>query len=308
MSYITSMSTIDESVDVPLLRTFDALLTHRHVTRAARQLGVTQSAASHSLSRLRRWLDDPLFVRGSQGILPTARAIALGPEVRALLERIDALARPDAPFDASRLTRTFVLGGADYTEIILLPRLVRAATRSAPHVDYASRPTDAGVELALESGAIDVAIGVFPTASPRLVRRKLLDESFVCMLRRGHPALKRPLTVERFAELSHVLISPRGSGGGAVDDALTAVGTRRRIAARTATFAAAPIIVSETDCVVTLPTRIARAMSTGRRLVLVPPPVRVAGFTLSLLFHERRRNEPAHAWLRDQLATAAAAV
>jgi DNA-binding transcriptional LysR family regulator len=300
------MSNVDDAgLDVSLLRTFDALLSERHVTRAAQRLRMTQSAASHGLSRLRRALGDPLFVRGPRGVVPTDRAIALGPEIAALLARIDALGKPMGPLDPAALHRTFTLAGADYMEILLLPPLVRRLAKEAPHVDLASRPIVADPESGLAAGTLDLAIGVFAKPSARLVSRKLFDERFVCMLRRGHPALRTPLTVERFASLAHVLISPRGDGGGAVDDALAKVGLRRRVAVRTSTFLAAPLLVERTDCVVTLPARVASVMARGRPVVLVPPPVRVGGFTVSMLFHERSRSDPAHAWLRARIGEVA---
>ncbi len=307
---IVVMSEIDGqgALDLALLRAFDALLGERHVTRAARRLNITQSAASHALGRLRRVLGDPLFVRGPHGVVPTDRAIALGPEVRSLLDRVELLGRSPGPLDPRRLERTFTLGGADFMEILLLPPLVRRLTKEAPMVNLSSRPITSDSEPELESGALDMAIGVFRAPSARLVSRKLFEESFVCMLRRGHPALKGRMTVERFAALSHVLISPRGIGGGAVDDALAAHGLKRRVAIRTATFLAAPLLVAETDCVVTLPTRVAAVMARGRPLVLVPPPVRVAGFTVSMLFHERAKSDPAHAWLRARMIEAASAL
>lgn len=301
---IVFMNHVDDALglDVPLLRALDALLTERHVTRAAQRLRITQSAASHALARLRRAFGDPLFVRGPRGMVPTERAAALGPEVRALLERIDALTQPAGPFDPRALRRTFALAGADFMEMLLLPPLVRRLAVEAPGVDLASRPIGADPESALEAGALDVAVGVFARPSPRLVARKLFEERFVCMLRRGHPALKGGLTLERYAALPHVLISPRGTGGGIVDDALAARGLTRRIAVRTATFLAAPLLVADTDCVVTLPSRVAAEMARGRPVALVAPPVRVSGFTVSMLFHERSRSDAAHAWLRARLA------
>lgn len=303
---IIVMSQVDDgTLDLALLRTFDALLTEKHVTRAAKRLRIGQSAASHALARLRRVFGDPLFVRGPRGVVPTDRALALGPEVAALLARIDALANKQGPFDPASLQRTFTLAGADFMEMLVLPPLVRRLVTEAPGVELASRPIAADPEAALEAGALDVAIGVFAKPSPRLVARKLFDETFVCMVRRGHPVLRAPLTVERFAALPHVLISPRGSGGGAVDDALARHRLRRRIVVRTATFLAAPLLVERTDCVVTLPARVASSMARGRPLVLVPPPLRVGGFSVSMLFHERSRADPAHAWLRARIAEVA---
>lgn len=240
--------------------------------------------------------------------MATDRARALGPEVTALLQRIDALTARPGPFDPAALVRTFTLAGADFMEILLLPPLVRRLMRAAPGVDLASRPIASDPEAGLESGTLDMAIGVFTTPSPRLVSRKLFDETFVCMVRRGHPVLRGPLTIERFAALAHVLISPRGTGGGAVDDVLAKHGLRRRIAVRTATFLAAPLLVERTDCIVTVPARVAAAMARGRPLVLLPPPMRLPGFTVSMLFHERSRSDPAHAWLRGQIGEVAGAI
>lgn len=300
------MSTVDDvGLDLALLRALDALIVERHVTRAALRLRMTQSAMSHALGRLRRAFSDPLFVRGPRGVVPTARATALGPEVRALLDRVDALTRPPGPFDPRVLERTFTFAGADFMELLLLPPLVRRLAKGAPGVTLASRPIVADPEPGLESGALDAAVGVFATPSPRLVMRKLFDETFVCLLRRGHPALARALTIERFAALPHVLVSPRGSGGGAVDDALAAHGLVRRVTVRTATFLAAPLLVEQTDCIATVPSRVAHRMARGRPLVLVPTPLPVGGFAVSLLFHERSRSDPGHAWLREQIGEAA---
>jgi DNA-binding transcriptional LysR family regulator len=309
MINMVAMSENDgEGLDLTLLRTFDALLAEHHVTRAAQRLRITQSAASHGLARLRRAFGDPLFVRGPRGVVPTERAVALGPEVRALLARVEALTRSPGPFDPRALERTFTMAGADFMEILVLPPLVRRLAKEAPRVGLASRPIVADPEPGLESGALDAAIGVFRALSPRLVQRKLFDERFVCMLRRGHPALRKPLTLERFAALEHVLVSPRGSGGGAVDDALAERGLVRRIAVRTASFLAAPLVVESTDLVVTLPSRVAEVMARGRPLVLVPPPTKLEGFAVSLVFHERSKGDVAHAWLRERIADVAASL
>lgn len=305
MAYIVVMNSIDEQELGPgLLRTFVALAEERHVTRAAARLGMTQSATSHALGRLRRALKDPLFVRAPKGVVATERALGLLPEVKDVLLRLDALGRPRGPFDPRTLTRTFVLGGADFAEVVVLPPLERVLGRLAPDVQLVSRPFPSRLDEELESGRLDVAMGVFRQTGSRLVIKKLFEERFVCLLRRAHPALKRPLTVERWAALRHVFISPRGEGGGVVDDALAERGLSRRVAVRTSSFLSAPLLVAESDCVLTVPSRIAEAMKVGRPLVLVPPPVKLPPFTMALAFHERSRQDPAHAWLREQIASA----
>lgn len=305
MSYIIAMNAVDgQELDLSLLRAFRALLEERHVTRAAQRLGMTQSATSHALSRLRRRFDDPLFVRGPRGVVPTPRAEALGPEVTAILARLEKLGAPPGPLDPSKLTRRFVIGGADFAEMIFLPQLVTSLRKNAPSVDLVFRPIGAMLEEELARNQLDLAVGVFPKAEPRLVRKKLFEERFVCMLRKRHPALSN-FTVHSWAEMMHVLVSPRGEGGGVVDEALAKRKLRRRIMVRTATFLTAPLLVEASDCVTTLPRRIAETMAKGREVVLIPPPMPVNGFTVSMVFHERSRSDPEHAWLRDQISAIA---
>lgn len=292
----------DVALDVPLLRTLDALLTERHVTRAALRLGMTQSATSHALGRLRRLFGDPLFVRAPRGVVPTERAEALGPEVRRLLLQLDALTVRPGPFDPGRLERRFVIGGIDFAEMIFLPRLAPLLAAEAPGVDLLFRSTSVAREEDLERDGLDMVIGVFRAPPPRLVTTKLFEEQFVSLFRKGHPALRRPLSVARWAALQHVMVSPRGDGGGIVDDVLATRGLTRRIAVRTATFLTAPLIVEASDCVTTLPRRVAQTMAVGRALVMRPPPIALPGFTVTLAFHERSRHDPAHLWLRKQLS------
>src|SRR5262249_28616023 len=149
MSYIVIMSTHHDDaalLDVPLLRAFAALCTDRHVTRAAGRLGVTQSALSHTLGRLRRAFGDPLFVRTQSGAAPTGRAIALEPDVRRLLDDVVRLAAPRAPFDPATLVRTFVVATADLTESIVVPALAATLLRDAPGVDLVVRPIPEDLE------------------------------------------------------------------------------------------------------------------------------------------------------------------
>lgn len=305
MSYIIAMSTVDETrLDPTLLRTLVMLAEERQVTRASRRLGLTQSATSHALARLRRAFGDPLFVRGPKGVVPTARAAQLVPEAKDVLARLDALTAPRGPFDPRALTRTFLLGGADFAELVVLPALVASLEGEAPGVSLVSRPFPADLDADLENGRIDVALGVFRQPSSRLVIKKLFDERFVCLFREDHPALRRPLTVERWARLRHAFISPRGEGGGVVDDVLAERGLKRQVAIRTSSFLAAPLLVEASDVVLTLPRRVADAMMRGRALVQVPPPVKLPGFTVALAFHERSRHDPAHAWLRERIVAA----
>jgi DNA-binding transcriptional LysR family regulator len=289
-------------IDLNLLVVLDALLTERHVTRAARRIGLTQPAASHALARLRALLDDPVLVRGpGGGLVPTARAEAIAPALRTALDGIAAALRGTPGFEPATARRTFRIATNDHAELVLLPRLVARLAVEAPCVDLwvVQTPEDPGAALA--AGAIDGAIGVWRgRAWPAgIYERRLFDDDFRCVVRRGHPAAAQRLTLTRFCALSHLLVAPRGTRGGLVDDALAAQGKRRRIAIAVPHFLVAPHVIAETDLIVTLAARVARVFAEPLGLVLLPPPVELRRFTTSLVWHERVHHDPGQRWLRE---------
>jgi DNA-binding transcriptional LysR family regulator len=291
-------------LDLDLLRVFDHLHREQHLTRAARLLGLSQPAVSRALVRLREALGDPLFVRAPRGVVPTPRADALVTEVREILRRADALARP-AAFDPLALERTFVFASVDFLEGDLLPRLAAIFAVEAPRVPITSRPLGPDVTEGLLTGRYDLAIGVRSTLPSDAMTTHLFDDRFVCVVRRDHPRVKRKLTLEQFAALSHVLISPRGEPGSPVDDALEARGLHRHVAVRTHTFFSAPRIVRHTDLVLTGPARVLEPLAADDGLVVLPPPLPVRGFGVFMAWHPRVQTDPAHSWLRSVIKRAA---
>jgi DNA-binding transcriptional LysR family regulator len=284
------------------------LLAERHVTRAAARLALTQSAASRALARLREELGDPLLVRGPGGaLLPTPRAEQLAPVVRRALEEVAAAWRGES-FDPGTARRRFTLTGADYAELVLLPGLAARLAEQAPGVQlvFVSMPGD--MQGALAAGAVDVLLAPSGPYSASLYQRQLFDESFVVAMRAGHPAATGKLTLDRFCELSHLLISPRGQPGGAVDDALAALGRRRHVAVMVPHFLVAPHVIAASDLVVTMAARMAAAFAASFELVTRPTPLPVPGFSIQLQWHERTHADPGHRWFREQLAQAAAAL
>lgn len=296
------------AVDLNLLRVLDVLLAERHVTRAAARLGLTQSAASHALARLRAQLGDPLLVRGPRGALvPTARAEALQPVVAHALAELAAVWRGGG-FAPATARRTFHLAGGDYAELVLLPALVARLAALAPGVDLFVRTVPEDVAGALASGAVDV---VLAPARPRdltggCFQRALFDEAFTCAVRAEHPGARGRLTLDRFCALDHLLIAPRGTAGGFVDDALASLGRQRRVALAVPHFLIAPLVLAGTDLIATVPRRIATAFAPMVALALRPPPIELTGFTIHMLWHERAAADPAQRWLRDQIVAVAA--
>ncbi|HEX2571260.1 MAG TPA: LysR family transcriptional regulator [Polyangia bacterium] len=290
------------SLDLNLLVTLDAVLTEGSVQRASARLGVTQSAVSHALARLREALGDPLVVRTPRGMVPTARAMRLGGTLRHCLAELEGAMHSEAPFDPATAQRAFTLSAADATEFLLLPQLMRRLAEEAPGVDILVRPPLPEVVPDLESGALDLALGVFAEVPGGLRRQPVIHERFVCMVRRGHPRVRRALSLDAYLELSHISIAPRGTAGNLVDDALARMGRSRRVALRVPHFLVAPLVVAETDLVLILPEHLARRYAEMLPIELIKPPIELTGFTLHQLWHERVQNDAGHVWLRRTVA------
>ncbi|MFO0634188.1 MAG: LysR family transcriptional regulator [Nannocystaceae bacterium] len=297
-------------VDLNLLVVLEALLEHGSVTAAASRLGLSQSATSHALARLRQTLGDPLLVRAPGGLVPTARARALAPVLQDALAILRRVVAGPPRFEPSTAARRFVVGTADYVELVLVPELMSRLANTAPRIDLWLKTYEDDLGDALGRGDFDLAIGPERPGNdrPGIRTRPLFEEQFVCVVRKGHPALGRRWTAESFARLSHAFIAPRGKPGGAVDDALAAMGLSRRVALALPHFMVAPFVVAQTDLVLTLPQRVAATLVPHLPLVVVPPPLPVPGFRMVMLWHERVQHEPAHAWLRETLIEVAAEV
>jgi DNA-binding transcriptional LysR family regulator len=307
-------------VDLNLVVAFDALARERSVTRAAQRLGVTQSAMSHALRRLRELLGDPLMVRGRGGMVLTPRAEYLAVPLRSGLVTIHrALARPE-PFDPRTARRRFTLASPDLFDVHMLPPLLARVRHEAPGIDLAVVAGDeARLAERLETGDLDVALVPrlharattrVEAPAPGLVRRTLFHDRFVCLLRADHPALRSrrgattsapSLTLETYAALSHALVSRGDEGPAMVDRALERHGLTRRIALRVPNFYSALAIVGRSDLVLTAPTALARLASADAAIVALPPPLPLPGHCVDLVWHERFSEDRGHCWLRGLL-------
>jgi DNA-binding transcriptional LysR family regulator len=303
MMYICIMHEMNIT-DLTALR---ALLAEKHVTRAAKRIGITQPAMSHALNRLRATLGDPLLVRTARGMQPTPRAEAMAQPLERAWRDLSAVLAPPEAFEPSRSTHKFVIATTDYVELVLLPSLCARLWREAPGVDLRFVSIVARPDEDLAEGRVDLAIGPPGTLGTSGVRTQtLFDDSFVCVMREDHPLAKRKLSLDAFLALPHVLISPRGeTGSGIVDRTLARLGKKRRIALELPHFLVAAHLVRETDLVLTLATRVARELAPMLGLRTVAPPVEIAGFAMAIGWHERRQADAPHAWLRRLVADVA---
>jgi len=290
-------------LDLPLLLVLEALISERSVTRAARRMGRGQPAMSHALMRLRRLLGDPVLVRTSQGMTPTPRAVTLYDQVRPAISALRrALAEPPA-FDPATAKRTFTVITRDYTEVVLLPALLGELQREAPGIQLRFLTLGDTLPVAeMEAGRIDLAIGYFAQVPEALRRQQLLHEAFVCLVRADHPAAAGRMTLARYCALRHLLISPEGGGRGFVDAILERHGQSRTVVLAIPDFVTAPLLVSKTDLIVTLPARIAAAFIPALPLATLAPPFPLAGFPVTQVWSPHVDADAGHRWLRRTIA------
>ena len=297
------------SLDLNLVVALDALLEERSVTRAAERIGVTQSAMSHALARLRVVTGDQLLVRGSGAMVATPRAEQLAPPVRRALDELGRALRSPSAFAPKTARLRVRIGTSDYNELVLLPRVVQRLEREAPGIDLRLVPFAEDAPAVLGSGELDLVIAPLRPRDEAagVFARKLLDETFVCVVRRGHPLADRRLTLARYAAAAHALVSPRGKEGSFADDALVEVGLSRRVVVTVPHFLVAPHIVASSDLLLTLPARVAAALAEPLGLVVLklPPELRMPGFTMSALWHERTQSDAAQRWVRELFAEVA---
>lgn len=299
------------ATDLNLLVTLVALLEAENVSRAAEQLGLSQPAASHALNRLRDTFDDPLLVRSGRRMVPTPRAEALLPRIKAILEDIQGVLSTAHVFEAAETRRTFVVATNGYSGQLLIPKLTARLLQAAPnanlrvihvgHNNLRELLADGEVDLILYSGQIDM----MPES---LMVRALFEDGFMCCARPGHPLASGTMSVEDFAAADHILVSPRGDTHGAVDAALAVLGLRRRVRLVLPDFMSVGRILQNSDYVITTPASIGRLLSRNDALAQFQPPTElnfVVGSQV-VLWHERVQHDPVNQWLRRLLFDIAA--
>jgi len=300
MSIIHGMNL--RSIDLNLLAVFDAIYTERSLTRAARKLPLSQPAMSNALRRLRESLNDPLFTRTSQGMVPTPRARELAEPVRQALDLIQNGLRQEAEFNFGSSHRKFTIAAEDYGEAVIMPRLMDWISHVAPNIRLEIRP-EPGSTLGphLKDGVVDIALDYFGVKGSEFEVTPVIDETLVTMSRRDHPVVADSLSLEQFASVPHLALTPRTRTTPVVDRALAAVGLKRRIAAQAPHFLSMPLIVQNTNLLCTLPKRMAHVYADVFRLKILKTPVDLPAFPIYLMWHRSMSRDPGHQWLRTAI-------
>jgi DNA-binding transcriptional LysR family regulator len=305
------------TLDLNLLRVFDEVMAERSLTRAARNLSLTQPAISNALRRLREVLGDELLRREGQGVVPTLRAQSLWPEVREALRQLQTALSPQQ-FDPAEAKSTFVLTMADATAAELIPGLLDHLEHQASGVSIRVVPlTTRDPRHLLDAGAADLAVGYFPAVMADLTareqsgqavgfhRQRLYEGEYVCVMRRGHPLACAPLTLESYCQARHLLVSFSGRPFGFVDEALAAMGHQRRIVLTVNQFYTAGRVVTTSDLLTVLPRHFVRGTGLGDELVLQELPFDVPRVHVDALWARRLHHEQSHRWLRQTVAHSA---
>jgi DNA-binding transcriptional LysR family regulator len=304
--------------DLNLLKVFDAVMSERNLTRAARDLALTQPAVSNALRRLRDTLSDELLVRKGRTLEPTPRALQLWPAVRDVLALLQNALAPGV-FEAASASTTFVLTSADATAAELMPGLVERIARNAPDVSLRMVPlTTRDPRRLLDEGHADLAIGHFPAVLADLTAREQAGETvsflhhrlfagdYVCVMRKGHPLAKVPLTLDRYCDARHMLVSFSGRAYGFVDEALAGLKRSRRVVLTVNQFFTAGKVVSQSDLLTVLPRHFVSVTGFAEKLVLRELPFNMPAIYGDAIWHQRQTTSAAHSWLRQQVAELAA--
>jgi DNA-binding transcriptional LysR family regulator len=285
--------------DLNLLVIFQAIMARRSMVGAADQVGLSPSAVSHALSRLRVMLNDELFSRTPNGLEPSPRALELYSEITTGLSHIANAIEAQHRFDPSSSERVFTMQIADYVSGILLPRLTERLFREAPGVSVNVVPFSVSSDIRNETP--DVQIKFTPNDRHQTEARnmRLLTDRFIVVMRPDHPAVGQQMTAELYASLHHVKLSQAATGTTLIDDALARRGLKRRIVATVPGWFDMPEIVEKTDLVAIVPSHWPEADARLRRLHSVDLPLEEVRFSIDLCWDVRRERDPAQKWFRQ---------
>ena len=296
-----------KNLDLRLLSILDTLLAERNVTRTAERLHMTQSAVSHALAKLRDTFSDPLFVPTRGGMAPTSRALELAEPLRSALEHVrQVFALPEA-FEPAAADTVFKIATNDYVSFVLLPPLLARLRAIAPRMRLQLVTVDAAHDWErLEDGTVDLALAFFRDIPGGMHSRTLFEERYCCIARRGHPIVQGRLTLSRYMDLDHIVMTPYLTG--LIDGRLAERGLKRRVALGIPNFLLIPELVAQSALVATMGERVARHFAKRLKLAVFPLPLPLERVRISAVWHARKHAEPPHQWLRNAIAEVAGAL
>ncbi|HEK1685216.1 TPA: LysR family transcriptional regulator [Pseudomonas putida] len=286
--------------DLNLLRVLLAVYETGNVTAAAKQLGISQPAASAALARLRHSLHDPLFIRSGAGMEATPRAQGIIERTREVIEIIDRDILSSPTFDPATAEDEFVFCLSEIGEVVFLPPLFQKLRQLAPRIRLRtlSLAPDALTD-SLHDGKVDAVLGYFPDlTAPNIYQQRLFSHDLTCMLRRGHPLARERLALEDFARMEHLQVRDGSRRQEMFEAHLNEAGIKRNIVLETSHYMSVPSIIEQSDLVVVLPRTVANLYLDTVNVQIVEPPVEIPCYDLKQFWHARFQQAPRSVWLR----------
>lgn len=291
------------SIDLNLLSVFQEVYRERQISGAARRLGLTQSAVSNALARLRRTFGDELFVRTAHGMQPTPLAQQMAEPIGAAMAQVALALSQRSRFEPGTSTRRFTLAMTDVGEVYFMPVLVERCRALAPNVEVASkRANPLTLKDDMETGRVDLAIGAFEEVSEALYQRQLFRQPFVSMFRKGHPLATGSVDLARFVQATHLIVDAAQSPYDRINVLLEKAGVGTQARFRVPHFTAVPYIVATSDLVVTVPQKLAESAAAPFGLKWIEPPLALPTLQTNVFWHRRFNHDPGIQWLRGLIA------
>lgn len=296
-------------INLNLLITLDALLTERHVSRAADKVFITQPAMSNSLVQLRELFKDQLLVRSGKNMELTPLALSIAPKIKNILQEIENTVLHPEVFNPKTTKRTFVIGMSDYGEFVLLPSLAEKLAKLAPNVTlrivHLNMLNDPNIFI---DGKFDIGIGIVVMQSSAIHAEKIFTEEAMCVARADHPAIKK-LTQKNYLAAKHLAIAYETETSLAItDNTLKAAGQERDTIIKVPHILAAMHVLAKTPLIATVPKRVALALQKQLKLAVHKPPFAIPSVTVSQVWHKRFDDDAGHKWLRELIQQVAQGV
>lgn len=286
--------------DLNLLAALDMLLTEVSVNRAAERLGLSNSAMSRNLSRIRETFGDPILVRAGRSLVPTPRAIELRETVRHVLESAEALRIVPQKPDLKQIDRVFSIRANEGFVFQYGGKMIEAVSREAPGVRVSFVIKAEKKPNALRDGQIDLDIGVLGESGPEIRTQTIQRDGFVGVVRMGHSLSRQgTISAKDYAEARHVSVSRRGLFSGPIDRALETMGLKRQVAAVVTSFPSALSVARTTDLIASVLER--QTVEARRGMYTFPLPVKTEEVRVSMMWHPRSEHDPVHRWLREHV-------
>jgi DNA-binding transcriptional LysR family regulator len=288
-----------DGFDLTQVKLLAELSGTRSVSQAAQRVGVSQSAASHALARLREQLGDPLFTRARDGFQPTPFGARLGQAAREALDVLTVGLNSKDQFDPATTSRAFTFLTNDVGQAVFLPRLLKFLKKAAPGATVRVLPIpmhDPGAMLS--SGEVDFAAGFFDNLNAGFRQTVVMHERYVCIVRSGHRLFRGGMNLKAFRETEHAVADSTGMAHAVLDRFLARHRVRRKIALRVPALQVLPMIVADSDLLAVVPGRLAEAFQSRLPIKVMPPPVPIPSYDIRLHWHERYDRDPAIQWMR----------